>query len=257
MPVSRTRKRTSLARSPGSTMTATPPFSVNLMALPARLSSTWRSRGASPTRRRRQALVDEAGDLDALGLRARRQQFDRFLDHGGEREGPRLEVELAGLDLGEIQNLLDQRQQRFAGGLRRLGISHLLGRQRRVEQQVGHAEHAVERRADLVADHRQEARLGAIGALGLVARGMQRALGLDARRDVAADGLHLVAVVGAHRDLAPGDPARAAVAVDLLVMHAGAVGEHGDLALLAHREAERLADQARAGPCRRACRRRR
>ena len=48
MPVSRTWKRMSPSRSPGSTMTATPPCSVNLMALPARLSSTWRSRAASP-----------------------------------------------------------------------------------------------------------------------------------------------------------------------------------------------------------------
>ena len=49
MPVSRTWKRTAPGSSPGSTITATPPVSVNLMALPARLSSTWRRRAASPT----------------------------------------------------------------------------------------------------------------------------------------------------------------------------------------------------------------
>ena len=38
-------------RSSGSTMIETPPRSVNLMALPTRLNSTWRSRAASPTTR--------------------------------------------------------------------------------------------------------------------------------------------------------------------------------------------------------------
>ena len=37
---------------------------------------------------------------------------------GGEPERPRLEIELAGLDLGEVENVLDQRQQRIAGGHR-------------------------------------------------------------------------------------------------------------------------------------------
>ena len=39
------------AAGPASTMTPTPPVSVNLMALPARLSSTWRKRVASPMTR--------------------------------------------------------------------------------------------------------------------------------------------------------------------------------------------------------------
>ena len=90
-------------------------------------------------------------------------------------KGRALQIELAGLDLGEIENFLDQRQQRFARGLRRLGISELLGRQRRVEQQIGHAENAVERRADFVADGGEEARLGAVGGFRLVARLFERA----------------------------------------------------------------------------------
>ncbi len=51
MPVSRTSNTISSGRPPASTMTPTPPVSVNLMALPARLSSTWRSRVASPMTR--------------------------------------------------------------------------------------------------------------------------------------------------------------------------------------------------------------
>ena len=51
MPVSRTWNTISPGAAPGSTMTLTPPASVNLMALPARLSSTWRSRVGSPMTR--------------------------------------------------------------------------------------------------------------------------------------------------------------------------------------------------------------
>jgi hypothetical protein len=117
----------------------------------------------------RQALVDEGGDLDTLGLRARPEQFDHAFEQRGEREWSLLEVELAGLDLGKIENLFDQRQQRLTGGLRRPRIGFLLGRQRGVEQQVGHAENAVERRADFVADGGEKVRLGAIGRISMVA----------------------------------------------------------------------------------------
>ena len=72
-----------------------------------------------------------------LRLGARRQQLGDVLDQRGQRERPGFEVELAGLDLGEVEHLLDQRQQRVAGGLHRLGIGRLFRRQRRVEQQVG------------------------------------------------------------------------------------------------------------------------
>ena len=58
--------------------------------------------------------------------------------------------------------------------MRGLDVSALLGRQRGVEQQVGHAENAVERRADLVRDRGEEARLGAVGGFGLVARLRER-----------------------------------------------------------------------------------
>ena len=103
------------------------------------------------------------------------KQLDGFLDQRGKRERKRLKFQLAGLDLGEIENFLDQRQQRLARGLRRLGVSELLGCQRRVEQQIGHAENAVERRADFVADGGEETRLGVVGGFRLVARLLKRA----------------------------------------------------------------------------------
>src|SRR5881275_1691859 len=57
------------------------------------------------------------------------------------------EIDLAGLDLGVIQQLLDQREQRVAGSLYRLDIGRLFRRQRRIHQQAAHADDAVERLA--------------------------------------------------------------------------------------------------------------
>ena len=51
----------------------------------------------------------------------------------------------------------------------------------------------------------------------------ERALGLDAVGDIAADALHFGAGIAAHRDLAPGDPAAAGAGGDFLVVDAGAV----------------------------------
>ncbi|MFN5279172.1 histidine kinase dimerization/phospho-acceptor domain-containing protein, partial [Bradyrhizobium sp.] len=48
----------------------------------------------------RQPLVDIGGDLDAFGLRARRQQFGDVLDQAGQRKGAVFEIDLAGFDLG-------------------------------------------------------------------------------------------------------------------------------------------------------------
>jgi len=69
-------------------------------------------------------------------MRARRNQLDRLLDQRGEVEGDRHDVEATGLDLGEIENLVDQRQQQIARCLDRPGIGRLLRRERGVEQEI-------------------------------------------------------------------------------------------------------------------------
>ena len=96
-------------------------------------------------------------------------------------------------------------------------------------------------------DHREEARFGAVGGFGLIARIGQRMLGLDPIGHVAADALHLGLLSAAHHDLAPGDPARAVGGLDLLIVDAGAVArERGD-ALLDHRQRKIRADDLLAG----------
>ena len=102
-----------------------------------------------------------------------------------------LEIDLAGFDLGIIQQFLDQREQGVARGFNRSGVGQLLRRQRRIQQQSAHADDAVERSADFVAGHREKPRLGTVGGVGLVAGLGQGAFGLGAIGDVAADALHL------------------------------------------------------------------
>ena len=69
------------------------------------------------------------------------------------------DVELAGLDLGEVEDVVDDRQQRRAGVVDLADVVALLGGERRLEGEVRQADDGVHRRADLVAHVREEHRL--------------------------------------------------------------------------------------------------
>ena len=81
-----------------------------------------------------------------------------------------LQVDFAGLDLGEVENVVDDVEQRVGGELHGFKIVALFGSQLGVERQVGHADDAVERGADFVAHVGEELAFGAAGRLGLDAR---------------------------------------------------------------------------------------
>ena len=102
-------------------------------------------------------------------------------------EGGRLEVELARLDLGEVENVVDDRQQRFGRVAGRLEVLPLLARQLGVEHQIGHAEDGVHRRADFVAHVGEEGALGVAGGFGGLHRLPQGDFHLLALGDVDAD----------------------------------------------------------------------
>ena len=125
-------------------------------------------------------------------------------------------------------------------------------RQRRVEQQSAHPDDAVERGANFVAGHRQEARLGPVGGVRMVARLAQRALGLGAIGDVAADALQLRRLfrIGPQQAFAPGDPFRPERRCDLLVVDPRAARLQRAFALLQNLEGEAAADQRLSRPCR-------
>ena len=106
------------AAPPRSTVTQTPPRSVNLTALPARLIRTWRSRSASARTKRGATAADRSRDLEALALCARRKQFDHALDQRAEIERLVDQLEPSSLDLREIEDLVDERRSSAAPELR-------------------------------------------------------------------------------------------------------------------------------------------
>ena len=110
-------------------------------------------------------------------------------------------------------------------------------------EKIGHAENAVQRGTDLVRNHRQEPRLGAVGRFGLVARDRERALDQYAIGHVAADALHLACAVGAYGHFAPGDPAGAIDRRYFLIIGARPVRHDGGFALFQHRQREGAGNQ--------------
>ena len=92
-----------------------------------------------------------------LGLGS--QHFVDFFDRQPQVEGRKLDDQLASLDFGEIQDVVDDREQGFTGRADDLGVLALLGREAGVEQQAGHADDAVHGGADFVAHVGQKVRL--------------------------------------------------------------------------------------------------
>ncbi len=139
------------------------------------------------------------------------------LAHGlGEMHRPRVQRELAGLDVGDVERAFDQRQQVLAAAL---DHGHGLLAVRRhggvFAHQLRIAEDGIERRAQLVADGADVAALGLVGVIGLLARdvgavlgGLQRAVGFLVEFDLAHEQArltvgfflrHLAALVRQHQ----------------------------------------------------------
>ena len=134
---------------------------------------------------RRHVGVDRARQLQPLGLRALGQEVEAVLDRRRQIELDGFQLEPARLDLREVQDVVDQGEQRLAGLAHRLRVLALLRRQRRVEQQPRHADHPVHRRPDLVAHRRQELALRPARRLRRIPRLPQLLLRALVRRDVA------------------------------------------------------------------------
>ncbi len=186
-PVSRTTisaKRSLLSTDAASrTETRTcPPSGVNFTALVRRLSTTCWSRSGSPCTMGipgrgegvgRRVAADLAFELDALGLRRRRDRAHRLVDDLRQADRLEMEPDLAADDAAHVQQVLDQ--VRLGAG-----VAHDRGHALRqdlgvvaaaVGQDLRPAEDGVERRAQLVRDDGEELVLQPAGALGLGARG--------------------------------------------------------------------------------------
>ena len=97
------------------TVSTTSPRSVNLTALASRFSSTWRSRVTSPTIAAGTSPSNDVGEVEVLLGRARAPtgRAPPRRTRAGRTAAPRGPA--AGLDLREVEDVVDDRQQRVAG----------------------------------------------------------------------------------------------------------------------------------------------
>ena len=94
---------------------------------------------------------DAAGEFQALGMGARGQQLHHVLDDLVEVEVQRLGLELAGLDLREVQDVVDDGQQGVARAFDHFEALALLGAKPRFDETM----RRIERDLDL-----EESRIG-------------------------------------------------------------------------------------------------
>ena len=92
------------------------------------------------------------------------------VDHCPKIEVVDLDHHLSRFHLGEVEDVVDDREQRLGGGVDGGRVLALLGIELRVEQQRCHPDDAVHRRADLVAHVGEELRLQSRRFLGLIRR---------------------------------------------------------------------------------------
>ena len=114
---------------------------------------------------RRYLGLDPQLQSQALVARARLDHRDDPLQEVLQIEIDAVELEAPCLHPREIENVVDDGEQRLARIVDRFHQPLLLLAERRLEQQARHADDPVHRLADLVAHGREEERLGLIGAL--------------------------------------------------------------------------------------------
>src|SRR5262249_27604521 len=150
-PVSRTD--TQNEPSFASALIATSPVSVNLMALPTRLIRTCVKRRPSPRPRGQLRCYLDFEREPFVGCQRLQRAANRL---GNVLNGiiGQFELELASLDLGEVEHVIDQSQQMSAVSLKALeNTQHLLRwfTTCAICHQLGIAQDGIERRAQFVA----------------------------------------------------------------------------------------------------------
>ncbi len=102
--------------------------------------------------------VDRGHHLDPFGMGARRHEFNDLLDERRQIDGKTAQFKVAGFDLGEIEQIIDERKQAFTRCLHRPGIGRLFRAQMCIDEQCRHAQNTVEGRAHLMAHGCQKSR---------------------------------------------------------------------------------------------------
>jgi hypothetical protein len=103
-----------------------------------------------------QVRIDVEQELDAFLMSPLCKQVNDLFNDLADIEILRFETKLAGLDLREVENVVDDREQRVGRALDGGGETALARIELRIEQQLGHAEHAVHRRADFMRHAREK-----------------------------------------------------------------------------------------------------
>ena len=125
----------------------------------------------------------------------------RFEDHWRQCKRDRLEAELAGFDLGKIEDVVDDRQQRLGGRFDGAKVMPLFGVERRIEGQFGHPDDAVHRRPNFVAHVGQKGATRLADGFGSRFCGQRISFRLAEGRHVALqdnDALHAATLVAGH-----------------------------------------------------------
>ena len=99
-------------------------------------------------------------------MRPEADRLETLAQSVAQQEIFRKQLQLAGLDLRKIQDVVDEPEQGFAGTFHGGEIIALLPGERGVQRQLGHADDAVHRRADFVAHVGEKVALGAVGGFG-------------------------------------------------------------------------------------------
>ena len=144
---------------------------------------------------RRRVVFDRHDELECLVGRQRREGALQRVDEPLHREEFRMEFQAPRLDPGQVEDVVDQRQQVVARAVDRLRELQLLGRQVApavLAQQLREDQRAVQRRAQLVRHVREE--FGFVAARALQFRGtlLQRCLGFVERFVLAIERLRLL-----------------------------------------------------------------
>ena len=95
-------------------VSVTSPRSVNLQAFESRLRRIWRRRIGSTTARPRSGCASSLSWFACFSARGFAVST-HVVQQGAQVDLLRLQLELAGLDLGEIENLVDQLEEELAG----------------------------------------------------------------------------------------------------------------------------------------------
>ena len=152
-----------------------PPAGVNLTAFESRLKTTWRSRRSSPLDQV-DVRCELERELDAVLDRAFTHHDDASFEGLAQREAGDLELDLPGLDLRQVEHVVDQREQVVARGQDVVEVLLLLLvdlAEHALPQHLREADDRVQRRPQLVRHVGEELALVPAGRLQLSVQSLQ------------------------------------------------------------------------------------